>query len=134
MLKQIEGAVWFCDKNRCCVKSSIQTGLTEFKAVIVHKLSAVRDLVKQTIAKHDKTTEKLVEEVHQAAKKTAKQTVQAQTNTSGARYARALGQTSHTFQTVSQKNITLQRSTELILIVSITFNLRDSVQIKKRVC
>ena len=58
----------FCDKCRCYVKSSIQTGLTDFKAEIDQKLAAVRDLAKQTIAKHGKMTEKLVEEIHKAAK------------------------------------------------------------------
>ena len=62
-------------------------------------MTAVKDLVKQAIAKHDETTGKLVEEVHEAAKRTAKQTEQAQTNTSGASYARAVGETSHTLQT-----------------------------------
>ena len=68
--------MWFCDKSRS-VKSSIQTGLTEFKAEIDQKLTAVRGVVKQKIAKHDKTTEKLVEEVHEAIKRTVKQIEQA---------------------------------------------------------
>ena len=55
------------------MKSSIQTGLTELKAEIDQNLSAVRDFVKQTIAKHNETREKLVEEIHEAAKRTAKQ-------------------------------------------------------------
>ena len=55
LLKQKEVAMWFCDKCRY-VKSSIQTGLTEFKTEIDQKLTAVRELVKQTIAKHDETT------------------------------------------------------------------------------
>ena len=59
MLEQKEGAIWFCDKCRY-LKSSIQTGLTEFKAEIDQKLTAVRDRVKQKIAKHDETTEKLL--------------------------------------------------------------------------
>ena len=71
LLEQIEGAMWFCDKCRCYVKSSAQTRFTEFKTEIDQKLTAVRDLVKQTIAKHDETTEKLVEEVHEAAERTA---------------------------------------------------------------
>ena len=50
------------------MKSSIQTRFTEFKAEIDQKLTALRDLVKQTIAKHDETTEKLVEEVQEATK------------------------------------------------------------------
>ena len=98
LLEQIEGAMWFSDKCRY-VKSSIQTGLTEYKAEIDQKLTAVRDQVKQIIAKHVETTEKLVEEVHEAAKRTAKQIEQAQTNTSGASCARALGQPRHTLQT-----------------------------------
>ena len=56
LLEQIEGAMWFCDKCRY-VKSSIQTGLTEFKAELDQELTAVKDLVKQTIVKHDETTE-----------------------------------------------------------------------------
>ena len=103
LLEQIEGAMWFCDKCRCYVKCSIQTGLTEFKSEIDQKLTAFKDLVKQTIAKHDETTEKLVEVVHEAAKRTPKQIEQAHTNISGAGYARALGQTSHNSQTGSQK-------------------------------
>ena len=83
------------------MKSTIQTELTDFRAEIDEKVIAVRDLVKQTIAKHDKTTEKLVKEVHEAAKRTAKQITQAQTNTSGVSYDWALGQTSHTLQTGS---------------------------------
>ena len=72
MLEQIAGAMWFCDKCRCYVKSSAQTRFTEFKPEeIDQKLTAVRDLVKQTVAKHDETTEKLIEEVHEAAKRTA---------------------------------------------------------------
>ena len=69
--------------------------------------------------------------MHEAVKITAKQIEQAQTNTSGASYARAVGQTSHTLQTGSQKNITPQRNPEHILIASSTFNFKDSVQIKK---
>ena len=34
LLEEIEGAMWFCDKSRCYVKSSIQTGLTEFETEI----------------------------------------------------------------------------------------------------
>ena len=131
LLEQIEGAMWFCDKCRCYAKRSIQMGLTEFKAEVDQKLTVVKDLVKQTIAKHDETTEKLVEVVHEAVKTTAKQIEQAQTNTSGASYARAVGQTSHTLQTGSQKYITPQRNPEHILIASSTFNFKDSVQIKK---
>ena len=131
LLEQIEGAMWFCDKCRCYVKSSIQTGLTEFKVEGDQKLTDVRALVNQIIAKHDETTEKPVEEVHEAAKRTGKQIEQAQTNTSGASYARALGQTNHALQTGSQKFITPQRNPEHILIASSTFNFRDSVQIKK---
>ena len=56
LVERIDGAVWFCDKYRCYVKSSIQTGPKRVKAEIDQKLPAVRDLVKQTIAKHDKTT------------------------------------------------------------------------------
>ena len=123
----------FCDKCRCYVKSSIQTGITEFKAEVDQKLTAVRDLVKQTIAKHDETTEKLVEEVHQAPKRTAEQIEQAQTNTSGASFARTLGQTSHTLKTGSQKYIPPKGDPEHILIALSTFNFRDSIQIK-RVC
>ena len=130
LLEQIERAMWFCDKCRYA-KSSIQTGLTEFKAEIDQRMTAVKDLVKQTIAKHDETTEKLVDVVHEAAKRTAKQIEQVQTNTSGASYARALGQTSHTLQTGSQKYTTPQRNPEHFLIASRTFNFRDSVQIKK---
>ena len=59
-------------------------------------MTVVKDLVKQTIAKHDETTEKLVEVVDEAVKTTAKQIEQAQTSTSGASYARAVGQTSQT--------------------------------------
>ena len=103
LLEQIEGAMWFRDKCSCYVKSSIQTGLTDFKAETDQKLTAVRDLVKQTIAKHDETREKFVEEVHEAAKRIDKQIEQAQVNTSAATFARALGQTSHTLQTGSQK-------------------------------
>ena len=94
-------------------------------------MTVVKDLVKQTIAKQDETTEKLVEVVHEAVKTTAKQIEQAQTNTSGASYARAVGQTSHTLQTSSQKNITPQRNPEHILIASSTFNFKDIIQIKK---
>ena len=94
-------------------------------------MTVVKDLVKQTIAKHDETTEKLVEEVHEAVKTTAKQKAQTQTNTSGASYARAVGQTGPTLQTGSQKNITRQHNPEHILIASSTFNFKDSVQIKK---
>ena len=103
------------------MKSCIQTGLTEFKTEIDQKLTAVRDLGKQTNAKHDKTTEKLHEEVHDAAKRTAKEIEQAQTKTSGGSYARALEQTSHTLKTVSQRNITPQRNPEHILVASCTF-------------
>ena len=94
-------------------------------------MTVVKDLVKQTIAKHDETTEKLVEVLHEAVKTTAKQIEQAQTSTSRASYARAVGQTSHALQTGSQKYITPQRNPEHILIASSTFNLKDSVQIKK---
>ena len=127
LLEQIEATMWLCDKCRCYVKSSGQTGLTEFKAEIDRQLTDVRDLVKQTIAKHDETTEKLFEEVHEAAKTTAKQIEQAQTNTSGTSYARALGQTNHTLQTGLQIYTTPQRNPEHILIASSTFNFRDSV-------
>ena len=123
--------MWFCDKCRCYAKRSIQTGLTEFKAEVDQKLTVVKDLLKQTIAKHDEPTEKLVELVHEAVKTTAKQIEQAQTNTSGASYARAVGQTSNTLQSGSQKYITPQRNLEHILIASSTFNFKDSVQIKK---
>ena len=71
--------------------------------------------------------EKLVEEVHEAAKRTAKQMEQAHTKKSGASYAGALGQLSHTLQTGSQQYITPQRNPEHILIASSTFNFRDSV-------
>ena len=71
LLEQIEGAICFCDKYRCYVKSIVQTGLTEFTAEIDQKLTTVRDRVKQTIAKHDETTEKIVEEIHGAAKRIA---------------------------------------------------------------
>ena len=108
--------MWFCDKCRCYGKRSKKTGLTEFKAEVDQKLTVVKDVVKQTIAKHDKMTEKLVEVVHEAVQTTAKQIEQAQTNTSGASYARAVGQTSHTLQTALQKNITPQRNPEHILI------------------
>ena len=64
--------MWFCKNCRCYVKNSIQTRLTEIEAEIDQKLTAVKDLVKQTPAKHDKTTDKLVEEVHEAAKRTEK--------------------------------------------------------------
>ena len=101
LLKQIEGARWFCDKCRFYVKSSIQTGLTEFQAEIDQKLTDIRDIVKQAIARHNKVTKKLAEEVQKAAKRTAKQVEQAETNTSGAGYARALGQTNHNLQTGS---------------------------------
>ena len=82
LLEQIEGAIG--SKCRCYVKSSIQTGLTEVKAEVDQKMTDVRDLVKQTIAKHDETTEKFVEEVQETAKGTAKQIEKAETNTSGA--------------------------------------------------
>ena len=59
LLEQIEGAMLFCDKCRY-VKSRALTGLTEFKAEIDQKMTAVKDLVKQTIAKHDETTENLL--------------------------------------------------------------------------
>ena len=131
LLEQIEGAMCFCDKCRCYAKRSIQTGLTEFKAEVDQKMAVVKDLVKQTIAKHDETTEKLVEVVHEAVKTTAKQTERGQTNTSGASHAAAVGQTSHTLQNGSQKYITPQRNHEHILIASSTFNFKDSVQIKK---
>ena len=94
-------------------------------------MTAVKDLVKQTIAKHDETTEKLVEEVHESAKRTAKQIEQAQTNTSGASYARALGETSHTLQTGSQKYLTPQRNPEHILIASSTFNFETVYKLRK---
>ena len=131
MLEQTEGDLWFCDKCRCYVKSSILTGLKEFKAEIGQKLTAVIDLVKRTIAKHDKTTEKPAEEVHEEAKRNAKELEKAQTKTSGAIFARAVGQTSRTLQTVSQKDITPQRHPEQNLIASSTFNFRDSIEIKK---
>ena len=73
------------------MKCSIQRGLTEIKAEGDQKVTALRDPVKQTFVKHDETTQKLVEEVHGAAKKTAKQKEQAQAKTSRASYARALG-------------------------------------------
>ena len=92
LLEQIEGAMWFCDKCRCYAKRSIQTGLTEIKAEVDQKLIVVKDLVKQTIAKHEETTGKLVEVVQEAVKATAKQIEEAQTNTSGASYAKALRQ------------------------------------------
>ena len=114
--EQIEGTMWFCDKYRCYAKRSIRTGLTEFKAEIDQKLLVVKDLVKQTIPKHDETTEKLVGGVHEAVKTTAKQIEQAQTNTSGASYAKALGQTSHTLQIGLQKYVIPQRILEHILI------------------
>ena len=123
--------MWFCDKCRCYAKRSIQTGLTEFKEEVDQKLTVVKDLVKQTIAKHDETTEKNAEVVHEAVRTTAKLIEQAQTNTSGESYARAVGQTSHTLQTGSQKYITPQRNPKDILIASSTFNFKDSVQIKK---
>ena len=94
-------------------------------------MTVVKDLVKQTIAKHHETTEKIVEVVHEAVKTTAKQIENAQTKTSGASYARAVGQTSHILQTGSKKNITQQRNPEHILIASSTFNFKDNVQIKK---
>ena len=131
LLEQIEGAMWFCDKCRCYAKRGIQKGLTEFKAEVDQKVTVVKDLVKQTIAKHDETTEKLAEVVHEAVKTTAKQIEKAQTNTSGASYARAVGQTSHTLETGSQKYITPQRNPEHIFIASNTFNFKDSVEIKK---
>ena len=88
--------MWFCDKCCCYAKRSIQTGFTEFKAEVNQKMTVIKVLVKQTIAKPDETTAKLVEVVHEAVKTTAKQIEQTQTNTSGASYARAVGQTSHT--------------------------------------
>ena len=94
-------------------------------------MTVVKDIVEQTIAKHDETTEKLVEVVHEAVKTTAKQIEQAQTNTFGASYARAVGQTSHTLQTGSEKYIIPQRNPEHIVIASSIFNFKDSVQIKK---
>ena len=124
--------MWFCDKCRCYAKRSIQMGLTEFKAEVDQKSTVVKDLVKQTIANHDETSEKFVEVVQEAVKTTAKQIEQAQTNTSGASYAKAVGQTNHTLQTGSQKYITPQRDPEHILIASSTFNFKDSVQIKKK--
>ena len=130
LLEQIEGAMWFCDKCRCYAERSIQTGLTDFKADVDQKLTVFKDLAKQTNAKHDETTEKL-EVVQEAVKTSAKQIEQAQTNTSGASYAKAVGQTSHTLQTGSQKYITPQRNPEHILIASSTFNFKDIVQIKK---
>ena len=105
------------------MKSSLQTGLTEFKAV--------RDLVRQTFAKHNETTEKLVEVVPEAAKRTSNQIEQAQTNTYGASYARALGQTGPSLQTGSQKYIVPQGNPEHLLIASSTFNFRGSIRIKK---
>ena len=132
LLEQIESAMWFCDKCRCYEKSSIRTELTEFKAQIDQKLTDVGDLLKQTIAKHDETTEKLAEVVHEAPKENAKQIGEAQTNTSGASYARAWGHTNHTLQTGSQKQLAPQRNPEAVLIPSSMFNFRDSVQIKKR--
>ena len=69
LLEQRGGAMWFCDKCRCFVKSSKETGLTEIKTEMDRKLTAVKDLEKQTIAKQDETTKKLVEEVHEATKK-----------------------------------------------------------------
>ena len=131
LLEHIEDAMWSCDKCRCYAKRSIQTGLTELKAEVDQKWTVVKDLVKHTIAKHDKTTEKLLEVVHEAVKTTAKQIDQAQTNTSGASSARAVGQTNHTLQTGSQNYKTPQRNSEHILIASSTFNFKDSVQIKK---
>ena len=89
-----------------------------------------RHLVKQTIGKLDETTEKLVEEIHEAGIRSAEQIEQAHTKTSRASYARALRQTKHTLQTGSQKYIIPQRNFEHILIASSTFKLRDSVQIK----
>ena len=113
---------------RC--ENSVQTGLTEFKAEMDHRLRDVIDLVKQTFAKDGETTEKLVEEVHEAAKRTAKLIKQAQISTSGASYNRGMGQTSHTLKSGSQKHIISQRNPEYILIASGTFNSRESVQIK----
>ena len=57
---------------------------------------------------------------------------QAQTNTSGASYARAQGQTSRTLQYGSEKYITPKRNPEHLLIASSTFNFRDCIQIKKK--
>ena len=131
LLEQTEGAMWFSDKCRCYAKRSMQTGLTEFKAEVDQKLTVVKDIVKQTIAKHDETAARLVEVVNEAVKTTAKQIEQAQTNTSGASYATAVGKTSHTLQPCSQKYITPQRNPEHILIASSTFNFKDNVQIKK---
>ena len=105
--------------------------LTDFEAQIDQKMTVVKDLMKQPNAKHDETTKKLVEVVHEVAKRTGKQIEQEQTNNSGANYARALGGTSHTLQTSSQNYTTPQRSVEHILIASSTFNFRDSVQITK---
>ena len=113
------------------MKSRIQTGLTEVKAEIDQKLTTVRQLVKQTNAKHDETTEGLGQEVDEAAKTTAKQIEQAQTKTSGASYAGALGRTGLTSQTGSQKYKTPQCNPEHISIASSTLNIRDSLQIKK---
>ena len=130
-LEQMKGAMWFCDKCRCYSKRSILTGLTEFRAEVDQNFTVVKDLVEQTIAKHDKTSEKFVEVVYEAVKTNAKQKEQAQTNISGASYARAVGQTSHILKTGSQKYKSPQRNPEHILIASSTFNFKDSVQIKK---
>ena len=78
-----------------------------------------------------KQEKNLLKKYTKQQKRTAKQIEQAQTNTSGASYARVLGQTNHTLQTGSQKYITPQRNPEHILIASSLFNFRDSVQIKK---
>ena len=90
--------MWFSDKCRCYVKSSIQTGLTEIRAEVDQKLTAVLNLAEQLNARHDEATEKLIEELQGAAKRPAKQIELAQTNTFVASYASALGQTSHTLQ------------------------------------
>ena len=73
LLEQREGDMCFCDKCRCYAKSSKWTGLKELKAEIDQKLTAAREFVEQTIAKHDETTKKLAEQVHEAAKRAAKQ-------------------------------------------------------------
>ena len=131
LLEQIEGAMWFCDKFRSYAKRSIQTRLTEFKAEVDQKMTVVKDLVKQTVAKHDETTKKLVEVVHEAVKTTGKQIEQAQTKTSRASYARAVGQTSHTLQSGSQKYITPQRNPVHILIASSTSNFKTVYKSRK---